>query len=190
MPIPARKARDPPARVPLRRTNRLRASLKRSASRDSVQGESNGQTLKNMLDLFADAYPGISVVDESAGYGDYFAELAARIGSGDAPDVFELDNTNFIGFVRREAIAPLDGLAASFGADLGVYQTGLIDRICTSRDSVIALPFSYSSVVLIYNMDLFDGAGVEYPTGDWLWEDVLLAAQKNRRARSGYLGLL
>ncbi len=32
---------------------------------------------------------------------------------------------------------------------------------------------------MIYNKDLFDQAGVDYPTNDWTWEDELEAAKKN-----------
>lgn len=151
-------------------------------------GEQYGQTLQDMLDLFADAYPQITVIDESAGYGDYYAELAADIGSGSAPDVFELDCKDIIDYMRRDAITPLAGLAASSHTDLGVYQKGLIDRLCSASYTLMALPFSYSSVVLVYNMDLFDQAGVAYPSTDWLWEDQLLAAQKITRPEEDIWG--
>jgi multiple sugar transport system substrate-binding protein len=140
-------------------------------------GESNAETLVNMLALFADAYPQIEVVDESTGYGDYFTELTTQIAGGDAPDVFELNFENFSGFVTRDTIEPLDALIASHGTDMSVYQQGLLDNVCTVDGQLMSLPFSYSTVMLIYNMDLFDAAGIPYPTDDWTWEDELAAAQ-------------
>lgn len=137
----------------------------------------NEQTQKNMLALFADAYPQITVIDESAGYVDYFTELAAEIGSGDAPDVFELDAAHIAVFSDCGAIQPLDEMASSRNSDLGIYQEGLL-RLCKNERQLVALPFSYHTVMLIYNMDLFDAAGVDYPNSDWVWNDVLLAAQK------------
>ena len=35
-----------------------------------------------------------------------------------------------------------------------------------------------SNVILYYNKDLFDKAGVAYPTNDWTWNDMLAAAKK------------
>lgn len=35
-----------------------------------------------------------------------------------------------------------------------------------------------SNVILYYNKDLFDKAGVAYPTNDWTWDDMLAAAKK------------
>ena len=34
-----------------------------------------------------------------------------------------------------------------------------------------------SDVVLYYNKDMFDAAGLEYPQADWTWDDLLTAAQ-------------
>ena len=140
-------------------------------------GEGNEQTLEDMLALFSDAYPHITVIDASAGYDDYFTELAARIGSGDAPDVFELDAAHTVAFSARGAVQPLDEMASVHGGDLGAYPEGLV-RLCTIDKQLMALPFSYSAVMLLYNMDLFDAAGAAYPADNWVWEDVLMAAQK------------
>lgn len=155
-------------------------------------GEQYGQTFQDMLALFSEAYPQITVIDESAGFGDYFTELAADIGSGSAPDVFELDLAHLADFSSAEAILPLDDMAARHGSDLGAYQGGLT-RLCTVNKQLMALPYSYSAVVLIYNMDLFDAADVDYPVGDWVWNDTLLAAQKIAKPEEDiwgcYLGL-
>ncbi|MCL5964739.1 MAG: sugar ABC transporter substrate-binding protein, partial [Deinococcus sp.] len=40
------------------------------------------------------------------------------------------------------------------------------------------LPITFSTVLLFYNKDLFDKAGVAYPTSAWAWKDVLDAAKK------------
>ena len=33
-------------------------------------------------------------------------------------------------------------------------------------------------ITLYYNKDMFDAAGVEYPTNDWTWDDLFAAAEK------------
>ena len=50
------------------------------------------------------------------------------------------------------------------------------------------VPNSFSNVVLIYNKDLFDQAGVAYPTDDWTWEDAMAAAQSIRALGSDIFG--
>lgn len=42
------------------------------------------------------------------------------------------------------------------------------------------LPGNFSNVVLVYNKDLFDQAGIDYPTADWTQDDVQTAAEAIR----------
>ncbi len=49
---------------------------------------------------------------------------------------------------------------------------------------VYGLPTELDPWVMFYNQDLFDAAGVPYPSGDWHWNDFLEAA----RALAGNLG--
>jgi ABC-type glycerol-3-phosphate transport system substrate-binding protein len=44
--------------------------------------------------------------------------------------------------------------------------------------SVYGLPRDNEINILYYNKDLFDKAGVAYPTADWTWDDFLAAAEK------------
>ncbi|MFR7390640.1 MAG: extracellular solute-binding protein [Blautia faecis] len=41
-----------------------------------------------------------------------------------------------------------------------------------------AVPFVSKTFAMAYNKDLFDRAGVDYPTSDWTEEDMLDAAEK------------
>ena len=56
--------------------------------------------------------------------------------------------------------------------------------------TIYGMPYSYSTVVLIYNQDLFDQAGVAYPTDDWTWEDADEAALKIKALGEDYYGLI
>ena len=39
-------------------------------------------------------------------------------------------------------------------------------------------------MVLVYNKDLFDQAGIDYPTADWTQDDVQTAAEGHPRLRA------
>ena len=45
-------------------------------------------------------------------------------------------------------------------------------------DGYYGLPRDFQTIVLFYNKDLFDAAGVAYPTDDWTLQDLRDAAQK------------
>ena len=51
------------------------------------------------------------------------------------------------------------------------------------------LPGNFSNVVLIYNKDLFDQAGIDYPTSDWTQEDVQAAAEAIRALGDDIYGI-
>jgi len=47
------------------------------------------------------------------------------------------------------------------------------------------LPRDLSDVMLYYNKDLFDAAGVAYPNDNWTWDDLRDAAKKLTRDKNG-----
>jgi len=51
-----------------------------------------------------------------------------------------------------------------------------------------ALPSSFSDVVLYYNKDLFDAAGLDYPNADWTWADEKAAAEALTDQAAGVWG--
>jgi multiple sugar transport system substrate-binding protein len=141
-------------------------------------GEDNAATLKQMVALFEKANPDVKITLESMGYGDnYWTTLVTRIAGGDAPDVFELNMEQFLAYSIRGATRPLDDLFASTGTSKAIYGEGLLNAV-RFDGKIMAVPQSFSTVVLIYNKDLFDKAGVAYPQSNWTWDDALKASQK------------
>jgi multiple sugar transport system substrate-binding protein len=47
-----------------------------------------------------------------------------------------------------------------------------------TADGYYGLPRDFQTIVLFYNKDMFDAAGVDYPTADWTYDDLLAAAKK------------
>ena len=77
--------------------------------------------------------------------------------------------------------------AALSGVDASKYRTSLLETYQTDGKQY-ALPTSFSDVVLFYNKDLFDAAGVAYPTADWTWADEKAAAKKLTDKAAGVWG--
>jgi len=146
-------------------------------------------TLGLMKDLFEKDNPNIKINIETFGYDTYSTQLQTRIGGGDAPDCFELGLDAFPSYVDQKAILPLDDLTAATSTDLSVLTDKSVQAF--SLDGVkYGMPYSYSTVVLIYNKDLFDQAGVAYPTADWTWADADAAALKIKALGDDYYGLI
>lgn len=133
---------------------------------------------KSIATMFEAANPGVTVQVESYGDG-YDTKLAAGFGAGDAPDVMYMWN-----FPAYEAsLLPLDPyLAGDNTLDMNDFAAGLLpyarvtDADGTAR--TLGIPAGYTTFVTYYNKDLFDKAGIPYPTEGWTWADLRAAAAK------------
>ncbi|MDF2474308.1 MAG: transporter, solute-binding protein [Anaerocolumna sp.] len=142
-------------------------------------GETNAEVIKNMIAKFETDNPDIQVELQSLGYEEYFTALATKMAGNSAPDCFELNMENFLTYAIRDSIEPLDSYFESTGATKEIYSEGPI-KAATYNGKLYAIPQSFSTVVLIYNKNLFDQAGISYPTDEWTWADEQAAAEKIR----------
>jgi multiple sugar transport system substrate-binding protein len=125
---------------------------------------------------FEAEHPGIKVTYETAAWDAYFTKLQTVVAAKQAPDTFELNYENFVTYAEKGALTDLTPM---IGADSGAAAYNPTALAAFSLDGKqYGLVESFSNVVLFYNKDLFDAAGVAYPTADWTWDDELAAAQK------------
>ena len=140
------------------------------------------ETLAQMYEAFHEEYPNITVEIETIGYDDYFTQMQTRVAGGTAPDCFELNIENFAAYANKGVLADLTGMDVS-GYDGTALQAFQVDG------KQYGVPGNFSNVVLIYNKDLFDQAGLEYPTNDWTWDDALAAAEAIRALDENTFGI-
>lgn len=145
------------------------------------------EDLDAMIAAFAEANPGITVKVETAPYDSYFTELQTRIAGGDAPDVYELNYENFVTYASKDVLLDVSHRAAEDPEFAARFYPKAYEAFAFDGKQY-GLPASFSNVVLFYNKDLFDAAGVAYPTADWTWEDERAAAQQLNDADNGVWG--
>lgn len=123
----------------------------------------------------------IEYVAVAGGNPEYLAEVRALAAAGDVPDVF----WNAAPFVDEFII---DGLALNIQEYVDRDITPIADEYFTSffsdarfpnkeTDDMYSFPLNFVTTVLMYNINAFDAAGLEYPAADWTWDDFLAAAQ-------------
>ncbi len=135
-----------------------------------------------MVDAFQEEYPYITVEVETIGYNDYFTQMQTRVAGGTAPDCYELNIENFAAYANKGLLAEISGVDVS-----GLNETAL--NAFNVKGVQYGLPESFSNVVLIYNKDLFDQAGVAYPTADWTQDDLQAAAEAIRALGDDIFGI-
>lgn len=128
--------------------------------------------------------PNITIEVSTAPFSDYFTLLQADVVSGDAPDVFELNYENFVTYAANGTLLNvsdlLSGEAPYYPRALEAFQY---------NGEQLALPETFSTVLMFYNADLFDQAGLEYPTAEWTWDDAIAAATAIRALGDDTWGL-
>ncbi len=141
----------------------------------------NEETLAKMVAAFEEEYPNIKVEVETIGYDDYFTQMQTRVAGGTAPDCYELNIENFAAYASKGVLGEISGdFSALNDTALNAFNVG---------GKQYGLPESFSNVVLIYNKDLFDQAGVAYPTADWTQSDLQAAAEKIRALGDNIFGI-
>lgn len=135
-------------------------------------------THEQVAQQFMQENPNIKVEVWHQPWDDYFTKLQTLWASGDAatiPDVLFLWPTPR--YAAEGVLENLDPYIEQADYNLDDYWPSLLES-AKYDGSVYGLPRDISSEVLYFRKDLFDAAGVEYPTDDWSWDDLRAAAEK------------
>lgn len=146
-----------------------------------ISNGGNEENLKTIVDAFEQDNPDITVDVQTAAYADYFTKLQTDLAAGTEADVFDVDAGSFANIQANGVLSEMTGVDAS------KYRTSVLDSYKVDGKQY-GLPTSFSNVVLFYNKELFDAAGVDYPTSDWTWADEKAAAEKLTDKDAGVWG--
>lgn len=147
------------------------------------------EELDRIVSRFNEQQEGIAVRVEAVGWDNYFTRLESQIAGGTPPDVFELNYENFVNYASKGVLQPLDEfLSADESFDRDAYYPRALEAF-NHDGTQYGLPGTFSTSVLFYNEELFDAAGLDYPTADWSWEDAVEAANELTNRDAGVWGL-
>ncbi len=134
-------------------------------------------TVSDAVAAFEKANPNIKVEIIDIPSADYTTKLSVMLNGGSDVDAFYLkDSDTAKSLVDKGQLADLTGYIADAGIDLSVYN-GLAENFAFDGKQY-ALPARTDFYVMYYNKDLFDAAGVAYPSNDWTWDDFEEIAKK------------
>ena len=108
----------------------------------------------------------------------YTERLLVKSAALASPDVIHLDRKDLPLFVRKgllEDLTPFEERDSSF--DAGAFLPPL-PAGCLVGGRTFAVPHNFSTLVLYYNRDHFDAAGLTYPDSTWTWDTLLAAARR------------
>ncbi len=149
-------------------------------------GDNDKKTYQDRIDLLEAAHPEIKVDLQLIPGDQYDQKVQTMIAGGDGPDIMQVaEGVNV--YSSKNQLLPLDELVAEADLDLE-GRFGPVGTLYSYEDKVYAIPDRSGAMIVYYNKDLFDAAGLEYPNADWTWEDAQAAMEKITNPADGVWG--
>lgn len=155
-----------------------------------VWDENWATIIGNAIESWQENYcPGAEVDLVQQPWEQYWNLLQTNAASGDLPDVFNMSQDRFYFYASNDALLDLQPYWDQYGVDTTTWGTGLVDPYRWGEDgNLYAGPVNWDTIALFYNKDMFDAAGIEYPTADWTWDDFAEAAAALTNAENDVYG--
>lgn len=129
--------------------------------------EDDEEVWRKVIDEFRKEYSHISVAYRRFPADSYEETLVNRLAEGKGPDLFMLKN--FWISKHRNKIFPLPPESNPFtAAELKrAFAEEPAVALATAKGELLGLPIFIDSLALLYNKDVFDGAGIAQPPQTW-----------------------
>jgi len=139
-----------------------------------------------LVDAFRSSHPTIEVdLRHIPSPRAYRTRLATEFAAGSPPDVTLMNYRRYASFAAARMLEPLGShLDASSLIDRNDFYAVALDAFVW-RGELMCIPQNISSLVVYYNEELFDTAGVPYPEDDWTWATFLETARALTRDADG-----
>ena len=147
---------------------------------------------EKLIPAFEKTHPNIRVrMNSSLGDAGYDAKLLTLIAGKMAPDLFHVTQQNFPFYAAKDILLPVDGFLKD---DPHLSEDAFFPQVTNGmrfQGQLLGLPSDFSTIVMLYNQDLFDRYRVAYPEDGWTWDDYLASAKAltHDTDRDGYTDL-
>ena len=138
-----------------------------------------------IANAFTAANPNIKVNVSVADWDAYWDKLQTGIAGGAAPDVFAMDGPLFPDYQSRDVLLDLKPLIDRDGYDLTQLADAGVADFTTADGGQYGLPRDLNTIVLYYNKDMFDAAGIPYPDDTWDWAKLRDVAKQLTKDDNG-----
>jgi len=136
---------------------------------------------KPLIEAYQAKNPNVKIELVDLGSADYSTVLLTQLSGGADLDVIAIkDMPGYANLIRQNRLEPLNSFISSAGINTAQYN-GVVEQV-TVNGNIYELPFRMDFWLTFYNKDIFDKAGVPYPTNDMTLDQYDALA---RRVTSG-----
>lgn len=136
-----------------------------------IQGE------REMYDEFEKDHPNIKVELIYVPWENQPEKFLAMSAGNDQPDLVWIQPRHFASYVEKGLLMPVGELIEKDGLNKDDWLPGALEY-SSYKGEIYGLPRDIITKHIAFNKDMFDAAGVPYPTDGWTWDDFLETAKK------------
>lgn len=127
--------------------------------------------------FFERNYPKMTYKHDITPFADIWVKLQAQIAAGTPPDITLMHETRAKGFAAKGLLLQLDDFQAKNPMPGKPEEYIGLEQL-KYKGKIFVWPSLFAAYAMIYNKDLFDEAGVQYPTDEWTYDDMFDMAKK------------
>jgi multiple sugar transport system substrate-binding protein len=144
------------------------------------------KAFRGVVTGFREVEPNVRVkLIEASDRDDLLARLSTSFAGGTPPDLFLLNYRFYGQFAARDVLEPVESrLEDSDAFEEADFYPQAMDAF-RFDGRLICLPQNISSLVVYYNRNLFEQAGVPEPKPGWTWDDMVQKAIRLTRDTNG-----
>ncbi|GGR22919.1 ABC transporter substrate-binding protein [Agromyces mediolanus] len=137
--------------------------------------QSDTDALNAQLEIARKQNPDLKIELRTAPWGDFFTKLTTNMASGNMACVTGMNSgmlSSYTDGFRELSDADLEAA----GIDLADFSAGA-DEILSNKGTMYGVPFDIATMLVYYNADLLDAAGVAHPEAGWSFDDFEATAK-------------
>lgn len=137
--------------------------------------QSDTDALNAQLEIARTQNPDLKIELRTAPWGDFFTKLTTNMASGNMACVTGM-NSGMLSSYTDGFLELSDADLKTAGIDLADFSAGA-DEILSNKGTMYGVPFDIATMLVYYNADLLDAAGVAHPEAGWSFDDFEATAK-------------
>ena len=144
--------------------------------------------MEAMCAAYTAQHPDVVIEVQVTSWDEYWTKLEAAAESNTMPDIYWMHTNQILYYADFGMLADVTDLYDD--VDPNYYETHFtdisLDNARGSDGRMYGVPKDKDNIILVYNKDMFDAAGVKYPDESWTWDDLVDASEKIYAATGKY----
>ena len=138
--------------------------------------DAEADSLNALLDEWNADHPDIKVDPLYVNNDRALQKLTVALQGGEPPDITYQYGSSMAGVAAAPGLVDLTDWVQQPEVDWEDFIAGAREA-ATVDGKVLGIPALVDNLAIVYNKDLFDAGGLDYPSPDWTWDDLRAAAK-------------